>query len=1126
MSASSGFPTAGGELGALIREKDWSATPLGDPEGWPQSLRTAVDLCLASRFPLFLWWGPQLVNIYNDAYAAVLGDKHPRALGEPAWEVWSEIWDVIGPLADGVMGRGEPTWSEDQLLYLERSGFAEECYFDFAYSPVTDESGGVGGLFAVVSETTGRVLGTRRLQTLGQIGSRTHGATGTARVLEQCVAALDADRRDLPFALLYEVDGEARRLVAATGLADAEARRLGAAGAWNPLRAADGARDPADRRRAFLLRDLPSLTLRPDPDRPGCDEAFVVPVGEAGDGRPDLWLVCGISRHRALDHALRQFCRLAARAIGSAVTDARAFDDERERSERLAELDRAKSAFFANVSHELRTPLTLMLGPLEDALSGRDPDPDLEMVQRNALRLLRHVGSLLELSRLQGDRVRADRRPVDLAEAAGELASVFRSAIERVGLAFEVDCRALPAPVLVDPGQLEQIMLNLLSNALKFTFSGSIGVTVRAEGPDAILEVRDTGVGVPADDLPRLFERFHRVAGTRARTAEGSGIGLALVKELVELQDGTIAVHSVPGAGTRFTVTFPLAMGTGPVPPPGPSREAEAFAAEALRWGGAGDAPPSTAADGAGADPASGGPPGGPAAAERPRVLVVDDNADMRGYLARLLAGDYEVAAAADGRQALERLRQTGADLVLSDVMMPVLDGAGLLAEIRRDPVLAGTPVVLLSARAGEEASVDGLQAGADDYVVKPFTAPELLARVAANLQLGAMRNAEARRATEHASRLEGLLDREHRIAETLQRSLLPPALAGDPFTHVAGHYEPAHASVQVGGDFYDAIAVGDGRLLLVVGDVAGHGLSAAATMGQLRASVRSAALWDPEPGSLLEHLNEVVQRQEDRPLVTCQCVLLDADGSGATYAAAGHPPALALLPDGGVQLLADGSDPALGIVRGRPFHQARLALAPQTTLLLYTDGLVERRDESLDAGIARLASRAAALRGLDPPELATRLVEAERSERPFADDVALLVATLTAPAEHLHLDLPATADSLAGLRRVVLRWLAAHDIADADAYDLLLAAHEAAANAIEHAYNLLPGRCVADLRVTADVVEIRVRDTGAWRPPREENRGRGLTLMRGVMDEVELEHDGTGTAVRMSRRCRRRTSA
>jgi signal transduction histidine kinase/DNA-binding response OmpR family regulator len=467
-------------------------------------------------------------------------------------------------------------------------------------------------------------------------------------------------------------------------------------------------------------------------------ELAIVPPG--GDG-PAGRLVVGLNPQRPFDDQYRAFLELVAGQLGNAIANARAYEAERERAEALARIDRAKTAFFSNISHEFRTPLTLMLGPTEQALAADDRalrGGELAMVHRNQLRLLKLVNALLDFSRIEAGRARATYRPTDLAAVTRDLAGAFRSTIEHAGVRFDVDCPSGAAPVYVDRDMWEKVVMNLLSNAFKFTFDGAIRVVLRPAGAFVELAIADTGTGIPDHEVPRVFDRFHRVEGARSRTYEGSGIGLALTAELVRLHGGTIEVASRVGVGSTFTVRIPTGRAHLPPdrvddsPAAPPFLLSAAFVHEASRWlddSGAASAAAVTA------DPSI-----APAAGRRERILIADDNADMRDYLRELL-GDWEVETAAHGAAALERARTAPPDLIVSDVMMPELDGLGLLAALRADPRTAAIPVLMLSARSGEDARVSGLAAGADDYVIKPFSARELTARVRSLLAL-----AEARR--------------------------------------------------------------------------------------------------------------------------------------------------------------------------------------------------------------------------------------------------------------------------------------------------------------------------------------------------------------------------------------------
>ncbi|MGH8910111.1 MAG: ATP-binding protein, partial [Egibacteraceae bacterium] len=705
-------------MAARMRAHDWAASALGAAEGWPQTLATAVRICLTSRFPMVVLWGPDLRFFYNDAYLPLLGDKHP-ALAKPTEEIWGEIWHIIGPMLEGVMATGAATWSDDLLLPMDRHGYWEETYWTYSYSPLHLGDGSVGGVFTAVTDTTTRVLAERRLAALKDLGGQTGLARGVDEACELAVASLGRDPADVPFAAIHLAEEDGLRLAASSLPEHASA-------AW-PL--AEVIRDG----RAVVVDDL--LTrfgeLPRGPWTTPPREAMVLPLrGEVRVGA----LILGANPGRMLDDAYRSFFGLVGEQIAALIASAQAYEAQRLRAEKLAELDRAKTAFFSNVSHEFRTPLTLMLSPLEELLASEDHPrlhEELAVIHRNGLRLLKLVNTLLDFSRIEAGRAQASYEPVDLAAFTAELASVFRAAVERAGLRLRVACPPLGEPVHVDRDMWEKVVLNLLSNALKHTFRGEIEVRLAREGDEAVLRVRDTGTGIAAEELPRLFERFHRIPGARARSAEGTGIGLALVQELVSLHAGTIAVDSQVGVGSTFTVRLPFGSGHLPAErispaPPGAFvvQGAQPFVQEALRWLlWAGDE-----AEGPRLRETSG------------RVLIVDDNADMREYLEWLLRPRYAVRSVSDGHAALRAARAELPELVLKPTMMPSLDGIGLVKALREDPRTARIPIVLLSARAGQEASVEGLDSGADDYLVKPFSASELLARVGAHLQLGRQR--------------------------------------------------------------------------------------------------------------------------------------------------------------------------------------------------------------------------------------------------------------------------------------------------------------------------------------------------------------------------------------------------
>jgi signal transduction histidine kinase len=777
------FP-GGGEVSALMRAMDWSRTPLGPAEQWPNALRSIVRVLLTSRYAMWMGWGPQLTFLYNDAYAAMtLGAKHPWALGRASSEVWPEIWPEIGPRIERVLRTGEATWDEALLLFLERNSYQEETYHTFSYSPLSDDDGTVRGHFCVVIEDTDRVIGNRRLAVLKELASQlatTNRVNDVFAASEKCLAI---DSRDLPFSLIYQFEGDRARLVSRTNVP------IGDSSAPEVINLKELAKIWSLPAQGDLARiEIVEANLPADWGSWGRQIArvFVAPIKQS-ESSPFGVMIAGANPCRPTDEAYRTFISLYVGQITAGLANARAYEEANQRAEALAEIDRAKTLFFTNVSHEFRTPLTLILGPVQDLLVEavqltQEHQDKLGIAYRNCLRLQKLVNALLDFSRIEAGRVQASFEPTDLTALTTDLAAAFRSLIERAGLSFEVKCDPLGAIAYVDREMWEKIVLNLVSNAFKFTFEGKIEVRLYEAADRIQLSVSDTGIGIPEDELPRIFDRFHRIEGSRSRTYEGSGIGLALVDELVKMHGGELRVSSHVGRGSTFTVSIPAGDAHLPKDRIGTARPRESsattaalFVEEAQRWDGRPDAhahrtpvrPPELLDDATGPESIGRGA----------RILLADDNADMREYVRHLLGQEFIVETAVDGIQALEAARAHPPDLVLTDVMMPKLDGFGLLAALRADSQTKTIPVIMLSARAGEEARLEGLERGADDYLIKPFSARELLGRIRSQLELHRLR-------TQAANEREQLLTREQearREAEEANRSK-------DEFLAMLGH--------------------------------------------------------------------------------------------------------------------------------------------------------------------------------------------------------------------------------------------------------------------------------------------------------------------------------------------------
>ena len=768
--------SGGGEVGFLLSRIDWSKSPLGSVSGWSPALRTMVGMVLKNRSPLVLWWGPSLVQIYNDAFRPIPASKHPRAVAQPATECWSEIWNVVGPMIEAPLCGGPATGSDDLMLLVNRKGFIEETHFKFAYSPVPDESlvgSAIGGVLGTVAEITEEVYAGRQLATLRDLARQAGDAATGAMACAHAASILAGNDRDVPCSLLYLLDTTGDRADLAGSSGFGQALHDGSlpetitftdstAAVWPVDRAMrQGIRSALEKRTASLVTGVAWMGLPRGAWAQAPDQVLILPLFSPEQPQAYGVLVVAVSPHRELDDQYRTFLELAADHVATAIRNARAYQQERQRAKRLAEVDRAKTAFFSNVSHEFRTPLTLLLGPLEDmraeSIAGTTQRGRLDLVHRNALRLLKLVNSLLDFSRMEAGRVEAYYQATDLAAVTVDLATSFRATIVRAGLDLVVECPTLPEAVYVDRDMWEKIVLNLLSNAFKFTFAGSIRVCLRLEQECISLDVTDTGVGIAEQDQARLFERFHRVEGVRSRSHEGSGIGLAFVRELTRMHRGEIVVASELGRGTTFTIRLPRGSEHLPkeqltsnadsdsVTPNAPAFVEEARSWDTVRRPSRSSLPPM--------------PLGELVPAVRERLLFADDNADMREYVSRLLSKHWRVEAVEDGIAALEAIARERPALVLADVMMPRLDGFGLLRTLRAAAPSRNLPVILLSARAGEESTLQALQAGANDYLIKPFSAGDLLARVSSQLKIAALRD-QVEHEREAARRLmEGLFN-------------------------------------------------------------------------------------------------------------------------------------------------------------------------------------------------------------------------------------------------------------------------------------------------------------------------------------------------------------------------------
>ncbi|MEP7246314.1 MAG: ATP-binding protein, partial [Gammaproteobacteria bacterium] len=755
-------------MDGLLRKYDWASTSVGTPDTWPGTWRAALRMCLDSFVPMVVLLGEEMLMVYNDACIPVVGGKHPQCLGRGAAAEWPEIWSgIIKPMVEHVLRTGQPAGSDDLYLPLERNGYPEETHMAFAVSAIREDNRKPTALLVPLRETTEKVLVARLVECLDALATRCFPAETTEEACRMAAEVTNHYLRDLPFTLMYlvEPDGLHARLAAHSGLTNMapeiapELVSLLEESGSSPWQVAIAVSTQSSvETLGMRARIAPHLR----------DPAFApqlvvtVPLADPSGGVGGV-LVMGTNPMRPAAEGRRLSGAVAAR-LTTAIANAMVKQRTRERAEALAKLDRAKTLFLSDVSHEFRTPLTLLLSPLDDVLARRSlPDSDRELLQtsrRAATRLLKLVQSLLDFSRVEAGRVQAAFEATDIGTLTADLASLFRSTFERAKVGLVVESPQLAEPVYVDRDMWEKIVLNLLSNAFKFTLVGEVRVRLQLEAAWAVLSVKDTGCGIAADDIPLVFERFHRGRTERARSAEGSGIGLSLVQELVKLHGGTISLVSEVDQGTTVTVRMHRGAKHLPADHVSVTRRqsvasgAASFVEEISGWVEESDesllvrinAKPLPAAKRAVPDGAE-------------RILVVDDNADMRRYLRRILQDQWKVETATDGMAALTRIRKSAPDLVIADLMMPGLDGLSLLAALRDDPKLADLPVMVLSARANEDASIDALNAGADDYLPKPFSARELTSRVA--VQLARIRLRRAERAAREVAEQKGFFKEE-----------------------------------------------------------------------------------------------------------------------------------------------------------------------------------------------------------------------------------------------------------------------------------------------------------------------------------------------------------------------------
>ncbi len=809
-------------MAGRIAEMDWSATPLGPSDRWPAALRTAVDLCLGGRFPMFVWWGPQLINLYNDAYAPILRQRHPAALGKPARAVWGDIWPAIAQQVDAVMARGEASWNQRVPLVTQRDGAPEEAFFTWSYSPIRNLDGSIGGLLCVCTEDTQLVLAEQALRqwakrfegqsrlfdqiaastpdffyvfdlqgrflyanrrllevwgrsfqdavgkNLYELGYPQWHADMHMREIAQVIETRQPIRGEVPFTggsgifgvyeyIFTPVLNERGELECIAGTTrDVTARKQ----TERELAQAKTAAEASEQRLRAVVEATPECVKIVSPEG---DLVYMNPAGLAmieADGvqslegasvrtliapqHRDQWM----ERHNRIcagEKLTWEFEMIGLRGtrrwmetravplpmpdgrngqlgVTSDITARKQVEAEREQlleSERAARVEaqrasRMKDEFLSTLSHELRTPLNAIVG-WSQILRGPAATPEdiaegIATIERNARAQAQIIEDLLDMSRITSGKLRLDVQPVDLVAIINAGLDTVRPAADAKGVRLAATLDPAAVPVAGDPSRLQQVLWNLLTNAVKFTpRGGRVQVVLHRVHSHVEIRVTDTGEGIPAEFLPHVFDRFRQADASITRRHGGLGLGLSIVKQLVELHGGTVRVESAgPGAGSAFIVMLPLSAVHGPSEAPITHR-AQTAAHQPLAARGC-------------------------ISLAGVRVLVVDDEPDARALVERLLHDcRAEVRTADSAADALAQFPAFRPDLLVSDVGMPREDGYSLIRRIRALAPEAGgaVPALALTAYARPEDRIRALAAGFQLHIAKPVEPTELIAAAA-----------------------------------------------------------------------------------------------------------------------------------------------------------------------------------------------------------------------------------------------------------------------------------------------------------------------------------------------------------------------------------------------------------
>lgn len=708
------FLQGGGFSGEAARNVDWRSTCLGAPSDWPATLKTTLATMFRARQPMFLWWGPERIQFYNDGYLPSFGvGKHPRAMGQQGRDCWEEIWPIIGPQIASVMEQGAATWNEDALVPIYRNGKLEEVYWTYSYTPVFDGDGRVVGTLVICTETTARLLAERRNRALHRLVGMASAASNLEALKADALLATEEAKNDIPFALLC------RTKSSGDGFYPLGWRGIEADCAERVCLALSG-RLPANSSQGHFVT-LPGEVLEPSSEK--AFEIYAAPFSAAGD---DLqrYVVFGLSGQLPFDDRYQRFLDQFAANLGLARTriletsQRGAVEAEREglleqiledrvvleraHEEReslllsLEQASRAKDEFLAILGHELRNPLA----PIVTALRLMKDRGDIaemrehKIIARQVNHLVRLVDDLLDVSKIARGKVDLRREIVDLTdivsravETVGDLLESHRHQLFIQGDEGKLLCYG-------DPVRLAQVVTNLLTNAARYTpVGGKIVLRTELEGGYLTLSVEDNGIGISAEMLPRVFNLFEQAKRSSDRADGGLGIGLALAQNLVSLHGGTIHAESDGlGKGCKFVVRLP------------PAQASEIAEQATRRLRAASPSPHSK------------------------RILVVDDNVDAAELLQITLQNrGHEVAIAHDPLTALDIAVGFKPECAILDIGLPVIDGYELAIRLRKLSECENCRMIALTGYGQEKDKQRGREAGFEEHLVKPVAIDHLL---------------------------------------------------------------------------------------------------------------------------------------------------------------------------------------------------------------------------------------------------------------------------------------------------------------------------------------------------------------------------------------------------------------